>query len=131
MPTCSVQVSQSSVIHSQYNNQEYNKKRGEDLKCIDVFVDTVHYDTSMTPGNEDWADNVATVSGCRLCLLFDTPDYGKIFCPVKESEVLDPEHAQNWLNMGPVLTIKKAQAAAPKKSTTTRKPAARRQVRKK
>lgn len=80
--------------------------RTEDLKCIDVFVDTVHYDTSMTLENEDWTDNVGTVAGSRLFLLFETPHYGKIFCPVEESEVLDPEHADNWLNLGPVLTLK-------------------------
>lgn len=79
----------------------------EDLKCIDVFVDTVHYDTSMTPENKDWTDNVGTVLGSRLCLLFETQHYGKIFCPVEESEVLDPENADNWLNRGPVLTLKK------------------------
>lgn len=86
--------------------------RTEDLKCIDVFVDTVHYDTSMTLENEDWTDNVGTVAGSRLCLLFETPHYGKIFCPVEESEVLDPEHAGNWLNLGPVLTLKAASSSA-------------------
>ena len=89
--------------NASHNN---NIPRTEDLKCIDVFVDTVHYDTSMTLENEDWTDNVGTVSGSRLCLLFETPHYGKIFCPVEESEVLDPEHADNWLNLGPVLTLK-------------------------
>jgi hypothetical protein len=89
--------------NSSHNN---NIPRTEDLKCIDVFVDTVHYNTSMTLENEDWTDNVGTVSGSRLCLLFETPHYGKIFCPVEESEVLDPEHADNWLNLGPVLTLK-------------------------
>ena len=95
--------------NSSHNN---NIPRTEDLKCIDVFVDTVHYDTSMTPENEDWTDNVGTVSGSRLCLLFETPHYGKIFCPVEESEVLDPEHADNWLNLGPVLTLKAVSTSA-------------------
>jgi hypothetical protein len=90
--------------HNASHNNDIS--RTEDLKCIDVFVDTVHYDTSMTLENEDWTDNVGTVSGSRLCLLFETPHYGKIFCPVEESEVLDPEHADNWLNLGPVLTLK-------------------------
>lgn len=78
----------------------------EDLKCIDVFVDTVHYDTSMSDDNKYWAENVETISGSRLCLLFETPHYGKIFCPVEEAEVLDPKNARNWMNMGPVLTEK-------------------------
>lgn len=95
------------VTRKPYNTSHSNDiPRTEDLKCIDVFVDTVHYDTSMTPENENWTDNVGTVSGSRLCLLFETPHYGKIFCPVEESEVLDPEHADNWLNLGPVLTLK-------------------------
>lgn len=99
----------------------------EDLNCIDVFVDTVHYSTSMTPGNTDWADNVATVEGSRLCLLFETPHYGKIFCPVEESEVLDPEHADNWLNMGPVLTLKKNNnSRTTKKNKQTRRRVRRR-----
>lgn len=99
--------------------------RTEDLKCIDVFVDTVHYDTSMTLENEDWTDNVGTVSGSRLCLLFETPHYGKIFCPVEESEVLDPEHADNWLNLGPVLTLKTST------TSTTHKQAIRRNTKRK
>ncbi|GJG31241.1 hypothetical protein PRBRB14_21200 [Hallella multisaccharivorax DSM 17128] len=102
--------------------------RTEDLKCIDVFVDTVHYDTSMTLENEDWTDNVGTVAGSRLCLLFETPHYGKIFCPVEESEVLDPEHAGNWLNLGPVLTLKAASTSA---SSSNKSPAIRRSNRKK
>lgn len=101
--------------------------RTEDLKCIDVFVDTVHYDTSMTLENEDWTDNVGTVSGSRLCLLFETPHYGKIFCPVEESEVLDPEHADNWLNLGPVLTLKIASSSA---SSTNKTQAIRKSSRK-
>ena len=102
--------------------------RTEDLKCIVVFVDTVHYDTSMTLENEDWTDNVGTVAGSRLCLLFETPHYGKIFCPVEESEVLDPEHAGNWLNLGPVLTLKAASTSA---SSSNKSPAFRRSNRKK
>lgn len=102
--------------------------RTEDLKCIDVFVDTVHYDTSMTLENEDWTDNVGTVSGSRLCLLFEAPHYGKIFCPVEESEVLDPEHAGNWLNLGPVLTLK---AASSSTSSSNKSQAIRRSNRKK
>lgn len=96
--------------------------RNEDLKCIDVFVDTVHYNTAMDPGNEDWTDNVETISGSRLCFVFESAQHGKIFCPVEESEILDPEHAQDWLNLGPVLTPKKAQTATPKRTTATRKP---------
>ena len=102
--------------------------RTEDLKCIDVFVDTVHYDTSMTLENEDWTDNVGTVAGSRLCLLFETPNYGKIFCPVEESEVLDPEHAGNWLNLGPVLTLKAASSSA---SSSNKSQAIKRNNRKK
>ena len=85
-----------------------------------MFVDTVHYDTSMTLENEDWTDNVGTVSGCRLCLLFETPHYGKIFCPVEESEVLDPEHADNWLNLGPVLTLKSSTTSVAHKQAIRR-----------
>lgn len=108
--------------NSSHNN---NIPRTEDLKCIDVFVDTVHYNTSMTLENEDWTDNVGTVSGSRLCLLFETPHYGKIFCPVEESEVLDPEHADNWLNLGPVLTLKTST------TSTTHKQAIRRNTKRK
>lgn len=111
--------------NASHNN---NIPRTEDLKCIDVFVDTVHYDTSMTLENEDWTDNVGTVSGSRLCLLFETPHYGKIFCPVEESEVLDPEYADNWLNLGPVLTLKAASTSA---SSSNKSQAIRRSNRKK
>lgn len=81
-------------------------KKSTDLKCIDVFVDTVHYNLEMSPDNEDFFDNLDTSSGSRLCLLFETENDGRIFCPVEESEVMDPARAKNWLNMGPVLTLK-------------------------
>lgn len=91
------------VHSSSYDNEI---KNGTDLNCIDVFVDTVHYNVEMTPGNEDFADNLGTTSGSRLCLLFKTDNYGDIFCPVEEAEVLDPENAKNLFNRGPVLTVK-------------------------
>lgn len=107
-------------VYSANHNNDIG--RNEDLKCIDVFVDTLHYNTSMEPGNDDWTDNVGTVSGSRLCFVFESAQHGKIFCPVEESEILDPDKADNWLNLGPVLTPKKTQVATPKKTTITRKP---------
>ncbi len=91
-------------VYSAFHQNSIEK--GTELKCIDVFVDTVRYDLEMTPGNEDFTDNIATASGSRLCLVFETDKYGKIFCPVEDTEVMDPERAQNWLFMGPVLTLK-------------------------
>lgn len=127
--SCRLDFFRDYVTRKPHNASHNNDiPRTEDLKCIDVFVDTVHYDTSMTLENEDWTDNVGTVSGSRLCLLFEAPHYGKIFCPVEESEVLDPEHAGNWLNLGPVLTLK---AASSSTSSSNKSQAIRRSNRKK
>jgi hypothetical protein len=103
--------------------------RTEDLKCIDVFVDTVHYKVDLqSDDSKDWTKNIATLSGSRLCLLFETAKYGKIFCPVEESEVLHPDNIGNYLNMGQVLTLKKNSAVKrpQKRSTATRKRTTRR-----
>lgn len=93
-----------------FPNSKNRISSSEDLKCIDVFVDTVHYDRIMYDNlNERVGDNLTNTT-CRLCILFDTSKYGKIFSPVEESEVLCQE-SPKFISFGPALSLKKVQSS--------------------